>query len=114
MKCPHCSVTVHVNWMTGTILPDLGFAWGWQAGICPACKKAIIYIQQVVPAGAPVPGATGRGASEPRRLVQPRFPARSELGSGVADELKLDYLNQSQGEMYISLDRTIGAHPVGA
>ena len=23
-------------------------------------------------------------------------------------------LNQSQGEMYISLDRTIGAHPVGA
>ena len=24
------------------------------------------------------------------------------------------YLNQSQGEMYISLDRTIGAHPVGA
>ena len=78
--------------MTGTILPEPGFAWGWQAGICPACKKAIIYIQQVVPAGAPVPGATGRGASEPRRLVQPRFPARSELGSGVADELKLDYL----------------------
>ena len=24
------------------------------------------------------------------------------------------HLNQSQGEMYISLDRTIGAHPVGA
>ena len=77
MKCPHCSVTVYVNWMTGTILPELGFAWGWQAGYCPACIKTIIYIQQVVPAVSPVPGATGRGASEPRRLVEPRFPARS-------------------------------------
>ena len=92
MKCPHCSVTVHVNWVKGTILPDLGFTWGWQAGNCPACKKVIIYIQRVVSAVGPVTGATRHGASEPRRLVQPRFPARSELGAGVPDELKLDYL----------------------
>ena len=97
MKCPHCSVTVHVTWMTGPILPSLGlpnprFAWSWRAGYCPACNKAIIYIHQVVPGGAPAPGATRRGASEPSRLVQPRFPARSELGAGVPDELKLDYL----------------------
>ena len=57
----------------------------------------------------------------PSRLVADKvFEVIDELCEQTLEPVWLvqkdlaEFLNQSQGEMYISLDRTIGAHPVGA
>ena len=46
-------------------------------------------------------------------LKLPKRLSAFSSGNGSRDR-QGKRLNQSQGEMYISLDRTIGAHPVGA
>ena len=94
MKCPHCGVTVHIAWRTGNItLDDDGLRWGWQAGNCPACNRAVVYICKHKPGS--ISGSSGPifgDLVEPFRLVQPQFAFRNPLGDGAPTNLKEDYL----------------------
>ena len=93
MKCPHCSVTVHIDWQSGPIISDGdGRSWGWKAGHCPACSRVIIFIRQLRSAAPPVRVMATEQRIEPERLVQPRSVSRKPLGEGVPESLNGDYL----------------------
>lgn len=101
MKCPHCAVTVDVNWISGVIPRGAGGPtitegiWGWEAADCPNCKEAIIkigYYQYVIEESVgrgrrPMLGNLIRNG----RIVWPRF-AQREPGNDVPEVLKADYL----------------------
>lgn len=94
MKCPHCTVTVHIQWNTGSIYVYKGeMLWGWQASSCPACDKTIIKIGRDH-------GRISEGAKhkvelpdlEDERIVFPRVAQRDPLGDEVPKDLKADFL----------------------
>ena len=50
MKCPHCSVTVHLSFTQRDLTTALDdeekeIVWEARCGICPSCGKAVIYLQ---------------------------------------------------------------------
>ena len=93
MNCPHCAVTVHMNWIRGTIRPDRdGFDWGWEFAYCPSCTKAVIYISKASTGARPAATENSNRSFETRRMVEPRYAFRTPLGEGVPDNLKDDYL----------------------
>lgn len=95
MKCPHCTVTVHIPWKTGPICQDTGkTVWGWQAANCPACNKPIIKIgrgQGSIPEGARHTVVL-TDLEEDERIVFPRVAQRIPLGDEVPKDLKADFL----------------------
>lgn len=94
MKCPHCTVTVHIPWETGPICQDTGkTVWGWQAADCPACYKPIIKIgrgQESIKKG--VGYTVDLTDLEDGYIVFPRVAQRAPLGDEVPKDLKADFL----------------------
>jgi hypothetical protein len=88
MKCPHCLENIHetfhqVNLCVppppGGLVTDVDGMWSAQSGLCPACKRAIIFLL------AAKPGATQQ------RLVHPKGIARAPLSPDIPEEVATDY-----------------------
>ncbi|WP_457300029.1 DUF4145 domain-containing protein [Phyllobacterium sp. P5_D12] len=44
MKCPHCSVTVHMAWVQRPFVGPNNVArpWDYRSSVCPACEKIVL------------------------------------------------------------------------
>ena len=94
MKCPHCTVAIHIDWHAGIILEDSEFmTWIWHAAVCPHCKGPIIRLGRYpVPDGqAYIYGYLQGLDLQDARTVWPRVERRTPPGGGVPDNLKADY-----------------------
>ena len=94
MKCPHCTVTIHIAWNAGTILADSeSMTWIWNAAVCPHCNRPIIRLGRYpVPEGqASFYGYLQGFDLRDARIVCPRVEQRTPLGGVVPDGLKADY-----------------------
>ena len=88
MMCPHCTVTVHINWNIGTIGVDAeNTLWSWQASSCPACHEIIIKIGRRASLGASLWDTSWLD----ERTVWPHVVARTPLGDEIPSALKADY-----------------------
>ena len=100
MKCPHCSIAFHDEWLWGNInferivpsahLPGLpkredsqcmtDHSWGWRATVCPDCREPIIEI-----------GNESIQIDE-WYLAYPRFSARAPIDNAVPEPFRRDYI----------------------
>ena len=95
MKCPHCTVAVHIAWHAGIIRRDsASMIWAWQAATCPDCDKPIIQIglHRNLDDGFLSLEQLRQTQLADVRLVWPRVARRTPLGDVVPEPLKTDYL----------------------
>ncbi len=94
MKCPHCTTTIHSNWIMTTfradqdgVFPVDGTDWAVIAQRCPACKEVIVKL---------VSGnyVASRGRFTPEAnysLVHPRSSQRPKPSQHVPRDLAKDF-----------------------
>ncbi len=94
MKCPYCSVTIHIELQLQpltTAVDENKSAIGWEAayGICPNCKQAIIMLR--VGPRAPMQNGKFRISPTTTFLVWPRSsfrPCPAEVPSDIATDFR--------------------------
>ena len=42
MKCPHCTLHFHDNWMLGDVARGTNTGWHYRTALCPECKQMTI------------------------------------------------------------------------
>jgi hypothetical protein len=93
MKCPHCSVTVHLHFIPKELtfaLNEKERAIGWEAlhGNCPSCGQAVIFLQSGE-TGKTIQGATVFTGQKKPVLVWPQSSARpcpKEVPADIASD----------------------------
>ena len=86
MKCPHCFISIHINWRSSNILLDDGqVLYGWKvvAANCPNCKRPIIVMS--------INAQVDDDIWEQEYLIFPRFPTRTRVDNVVPAALRDDY-----------------------
>jgi hypothetical protein len=44
MKCPHCGMHFHDNWLMGDIARGNNTGWFYRTAVCPACKQITVQL----------------------------------------------------------------------
>lgn len=86
MKCPHCFISIHINWRSSNILLDndqVLYGWKVVAANCPNCKRPIIVMS--------INAQINDDIWEQEYLVFPRFPTRIRVDNVVPAILRDDY-----------------------
>jgi hypothetical protein len=95
MKCPHCTVTIHVDFQKKSLTLAKNenkstIGWELRLGICPSCSQAIIFLH----GGLAVPAQNGAffiTSYEVDVLVWPRSslrPCPTEVPQDIATDFK--------------------------
>lgn len=82
MKCPHCLHAIHIEWYFNSLGSDIDYDWHFNFGICPNCKKSIIFLNG---------NKIGTGTSETELLVYPKGYSRTPLDPVVPGIYSQDY-----------------------
>lgn len=83
MKCPHCQVTVHLNWAVNGLGADVvAQNWILKHAACPACLRFVFQLAR-----------TETGSSAPSRTdtVWPRVASRPAAPPEVPAPFSTDY-----------------------
>ena len=83
MKCPHCLVSVYVEWSVVDLRQDRGYSWSASRAQCPACHKMIVQHVKIAP----------NDASQSAFIIRPKGISRAPLSSDVPDQYAQDYKN---------------------
>ena len=93
MQCPHCLISIHVEWEEEIIQPisNPQQVWAWRVGICPSCKEPIVtfFRERRV-------SKRGKVTFEKEHYsAYPKMPARVQVSDAVPSSFKTDYLEAS-------------------
>lgn len=87
MKCPHCTVTIHVEWGQSRLSHgDQWLPWFYRTAFCPACKELILEVcgDVIKTANGTVPVIW--------QLLYPRTPSRGPVPPAVPPDIAGDYI----------------------
>lgn len=93
MKCPHCFVSIHIEWHEEVIseISDERVIWFWRAGTCPNCKEPLVTIirrEEV--------WENGRASWKSKHFsAYPHLPSRAPVADAVPSSFKEDYREAS-------------------
>lgn len=91
LRCPHCLVTVYVNWELMQITHEGHAAWTVKSATCPACEKVVLRLLKLVVlrlSSTYVPA----GKAEIDLLIWPKGIARAPVPGQVPADVAEDYV----------------------
>ena len=95
MKCPHCSITIHVDWKTSPLAlsETRSGNWGVKATVCPNCREPIIKLGVINGYVTNSSGIIGYEINDQKSfLAHPKFPRRTPIGDAIPPSFKSDYV----------------------
>lgn len=77
MRCPHCSINFHENWIRGFIYRhNKATNWTYNTALCPECDKLTILLED---------------EDDQQRMVEPNTNSREPISAFVPHEISIDY-----------------------